>query len=681
MLSLNLALGLTSNGGAAWTPASLRNTVAPFWEATGLAYQDVTGQTLAEDVTDPVALLLDGGKVVLGADIVTSFQASDWVPSGTNTVVDDGNDIVVTYVDTASGATVPTIESICSEGLTVGEFAEIKFTAHINSGSATVQMLGDNGAVDIPITETIATEHSFILALRTGSEHLQVRNMAVGRIVTITNLQVRKLIGYHATQPITAQQPEIDEVSGEVLGDELATATASLGSGWTDNGDGTYTCDGTQGTGTNLTIIIPNLDASKSYRMTWEQAGGYIATYLGTLGNLVSNTDIDGAYSYQTSPDSDGSIVFRCGDSVVAAIGNISFKEIESTYTHRIIRHDGIDDQMSATLPDLGTDASKWTVNMAGVTIEDGLTIGAGAYDLPTNDWSATGLADRAFTIPEVNKLLSWAQRNHTPARYATMKTRMDVIMANAVDAAFWDTTAWRDSVGGIGAELAGTLIGNGTASAVDNGDHTEVDNVGAGDWHTNYADTVANVVAGTSYWVSGRIRNVSGNNTFRLTNNAVSIKDFTDLTSVWEEFGFLYTAVASGDVRAFCNGFASTNDLDLSIKTTDQSWFWEEKNTATRGATSMPPALGLVVAEDNRVVIYDMDDPEYPMFKIHPLHADNPVFATPTSVAALNGVVAIGTTSGLAVLDYIDDSAIKHTTGADEVYDGPMGVDGLGWV
>ncbi len=47
-------------------------------------------------------------------------------------------------------------------------------------------------------------------------------------------------------------------------------------------------------------------------------------------------------------------------------------------------------------------------------------------------------------------------------------------------------------------------------------------------------------------------------------------------------------------------------------------SWYNEELNTATRGATREFPAVALIVALTNKVTIYDATDPSVPMWRVH---------------------------------------------------------------
>lgn len=68
--------------------------------------------------------------------------------------------------------------------------------------------------------------------------------------------------------------------------------------------------------------------------------------------------------------------------------------------------HDQTDDEMTVTLPDLGTDATEFWADSSGVSISTGITIGAGARTLPTSErLFAYGVFDRALTAQETSQL------------------------------------------------------------------------------------------------------------------------------------------------------------------------------------------------------------------------------------------------------------------------------------
>jgi hypothetical protein len=109
-------------------------------------------------------------------------------------------------------------------------------------------------------------------------------------------------------------------------------------------------------------------------------------------------------------------------------------------------------------------------------------------------------------------------------------------------------------------------------------------------------------------------------------------------------------------------------------------SWYNETLNTATRGSRREFPAVAVIVAESNKVTIYDGDDPALPMFKVMNVSANNPVFATPSSISAINSTLVVGTSGGAAIITFASDVAQKQTTGADANYLAGLAVEGAGW-
>jgi len=114
--------------------------------------------------------------------------------------------------------------------------------------------------------------------------------------------------------------------------------------------------------------------------------------------------------------------------------------------------------------------------------------------------------------------------------------------------------------------------------------------------------------------------------------------------------------------------------------RTQNTSWYNETLNTATRGSRREFPAVAVIVAETNKVTIYDGGDPALPMFKVMNASANNPIFATPSSIVMLNATLAVGTSGGASVINFISDGAEKQTTGTDETYQGGLAVEGAGW-
>jgi hypothetical protein len=116
--------------------------------------------------------------------------------------------------------------------------------------------------------------------------------------------------------------------------------------------------------------------------------------------------------------------------------------------------------------------------------------------------------------------------------------------------------------------------------------------------------------------------------------------------------------------------------------RTSDTSWYNEPLNTATRGGRREFPAVAVIVAEADKVTIYDGDDPDLPMWMVfegtylgidivniltsddtHPL----------SSVFALQGILCIGASAlnGFEYINFVDDSAGYYRASISGVYNG----------
>jgi len=89
-------------------------------------------------------------------------------------------------------------------------------------------------------------------------------------------------------------------------------------------------------------------------------------------------------------------------------------------------------------------------------------------------------------------------------------------------------------------------------------------------------------------------------------------------------------------------------------------SWYNETLNTATRGSRREFPAVAVIVAESNKVTIYDGDDPALPMWMVFNRASDSYFLSTSqtvTSLSILNGSLVFGTSStGIRIANFIGD-------------------------
>lgn len=110
--------------------------------------------------------------------------------------------------------------------------------------------------------------------------------------------------------------------------------------------------------------------------------------------------------------------------------------------------------------------------------------------------------------------------------------------------------------------------------------------------------------------------------------------------------------------------------------RTQHTSWYNEPLNTSTRGSRKEFPAVAVIVAESNKVTIYDGDDPSLPMWMVfNGLNAgtSRTWFGTAylgedtTCVSMINGLLCIGVSgfvskvSGLSTVDFNKEFFVKY--------------------
>ena len=137
--------------------------------------------------------------------------------------------------------------------------------------------------------------------------------------------------------------------------------------------------------------------------------------------------------------------------------------------------------------------------------------------------------------------------------------------------------------------------------------------------------------------------------------NDAAAAVTYQDLSAIALSKAI---TMVDGDV------YRTANDSDGGLwreQTQGAAWYKETLDTSTRGSTRGFPSVAIPMAESSTLTIYNADDPAAPMWKV----LDFTGF-TITSLAVVNGVITVGTSTGVVVLDFVNDEidvALKHTT------------------
>jgi len=117
--------------------------------------------------------------------------------------------------------------------------------------------------------------------------------------------------------------------------------------------------------------------------------------------------------------------------------------------------------------------------------------------------------------------------------------------------------------------------------------------------------------------------------------------------------------------------------------RTQHTSWYNEELNTETRGGRREFPAVAVIVAEANKVTIYDGDDPDLSMWMVFNqggsyVISNNLIGATTASnsaITCLNGILSLTTsTEAIYIIKFISDKSQRVTNSAHREYLGGIG-------
>lgn len=101
-------------------------------------------------------------------------------------------------------------------------------------------------------------------------------------------------------------------------------------------------------------------------------------------------------------------------------------------------------------------------------------------------------------------------------------------------------------------------------------------------------------------------------------SGDTVAALSVTDLSADYSELAAIAATKAVTAVDVFVYDTSKDSDGGAWRKRTQgTSWYNEALNTATRGARREFPAVAVIVAETNKVTIYDGDDPALPMWMV----------------------------------------------------------------
>ena len=155
----------------------------------------------------------------------------------------------------------------------------------------------------------------------------------------------------------------------------------------------------------------------------------------------------------------------------------------------------------------------------------------------------------------------------------------------------------------------------------------------------------------------------------YTYSQSAASAVAYQDLTAIAQTKSQSAVDVFVYDTRKDSDGGAWRK------RTQGTSWYNETLNTATRGSRKEFPAVAVIVAESNKVTIYDGDDPSLPMWMVFKANYGSVSLlsyglgGSVTSLSAFNGLIAVGsggsTSSvafdGLSKFNFVHDKAERN--------------------
>jgi hypothetical protein len=298
---------------------------------------------------------------ILGPDIFTDKFATPGQYNGVGVSLDfSGEGILATNNNTYSGRW-STKEAIIEPGktylitATVSEFVGGEDGFHIQIGDQNLNNNASAGMTNKGSPTFGLGTHSFVFHpdAATAPRHVGTFNKGSGGAYghRCTELTVREIPGYHATQDTASKRPIYGVMPEPTVGPELVT-TPLGGAGWGTYlsswslGDGTATADGSGG---YSHVALPlNLIVGETYRVSLR-----ISEYTsGTVGVNIAGNGAGGGFSASAlgvfskdiafNPDAANNVLIRCSPSFVGTITDVSVRRVQKgrrnilTYTDEL---------------------------------------------------------------------------------------------------------------------------------------------------------------------------------------------------------------------------------------------------------------------------------------------------------------------------------------------------------
>ena len=150
-------------------------------------------------------------------------------------------------------------------------------------------------------------------------------------------------------------------------------------------------------------------------------------------------------------------------------------------------------------------------------------------------------------------------------------------------------------------------------------------------------------------------------------TSTGVSITgDLANASLTNAEVAAISASISDTAVDVFVYDTSKDSDGGAWRKRTQHtSWYNETLGTATRGSRREFPAVAVIVAEEDKVTIYDGDDPDMPMWMVFNSTANRSFIGYQTnpstdSVKALNASLVVGSSGELNEINFLRDNSFR---------------------
>jgi len=246
-----------------------------------------------------------------------------------------------------------------------------------------------------------------------------------------------------------------------------------------------------------------------------------------------------------------------------------------------------------------------------------------------------------------------------------TTNSTFDGVDVGARDAVLTTTTTTANAaLPKAGGAMTGAITTNSTFDGRDVAtDGAKLDNI----------ETSADVTDTANVTASGALMDseLASITSVKALNQGVATTDDPTFTNT--HLAAIDATIAATAVDTFVYDTRKDSDGGAWRKRTQHtSWYNETLNTTTRGSRKEFPVVAVIVAEINKVTIYDGDDPAMPMWMVFNQAGWNVTLiigAANTSTSMINGKLAVGTApnaQGLVLIDFILDRSQAHLTASN---------------